>query len=51
MIFKNILKIQTLDILPTLGHSPIAERQIRTIKDTIHKRMKNSDTDQWTDHI
>ena len=27
------------------------ERQIRSIRDMLHKRMKNSDDDQWSDHI
>ena len=32
-------------------HAAFAERQIRTVKDMIHKRLKNSEDDQWTDHI
>ena len=35
----------------TRTHAAFAERQIRTIKDMIHKRMKVSAGDQWTDHI
>ena len=32
-------------------HAAFVERQIRTIKHMLHKRLKNSDNDQWTEHI
>ena len=32
----------------TLNHAPVAERQIRTIKDMIYKRVENTGT-PWTD--
>ena len=31
----------------TLGHAPVAERQLRTIKDMIYKRIENTNKDWW----
>ena len=48
---KQFFKENNITFLITRTHAAFAERQIRTIKDMLHKRMKNSDSDQWTDHI
>jgi hypothetical protein len=48
---KQFFKENNITFLITRTHAAFAERQIRTIKDMIHKRMKNSENDQWTDHI
>ena len=29
----------------------VAERQVRAIKDMLHKRMENSEDQDWVDHI
>ena len=34
----------------TLNHAPVAERQIRTIKDMIHKRVENKGK-PWTESL
>ena len=33
--------------LTTLGHAPVAERQIRTIKDMIYKRIEYTKKEWW----
>ena len=33
--------------LTTRGHAPVAERQIRTFKDMIYKRIENNDKEWW----
>ena len=35
----------------TKTHAPVAERQLRTIKDMLHKRMEHSEDKECTDHI
>ena len=34
----------------TLGHAPVAERQIRTVKDLVYRRIEHNDRD-WVDVI
>ena len=41
--FENV-KIRHLT---TLGHAPVAERQIRTIKDMIYKRIEHNKKEWW----
>ena len=40
-----------IQFLITRTHHAFAERQVRTVKDMLRKRMKDSDDQQWTDHI
>ena len=44
---KQYFENENIRHLTTLGHAPVAERQIRTIKDMIHKRMDHSKKEWW----
>ena len=48
---KQFFQENNITFIITRTHAAFAERQIRTVKDMIHKRLKNSEDDQWTDHI
>ena len=48
---KQFFKENNITFLITRTHAAFAERQIRTIRDMLHKRMRNSDDKQWSDHI
>ena len=45
---QEYLKNNKIKHIITLGHAPVAERQIRTIKDMIYKRVENNGSG-WTD--
>ena len=48
---KQYFMENNIRFLVTRTHAAFAERQIRTVKDMLHKRLEGSDDDQWTDHI
>ena len=48
---KQFFNENNINFLITRTHAAFAERQIRTVKDMLRKRMNNSEDDQWTDHI
>ena len=48
---KQFFSENNINFLITRTHAAFAERQIRTVKDMLRKRMNNSEDDQWTDHI
>jgi hypothetical protein len=50
---KQYLDSQGIKLHTTRGHAPVAERQIRTFKDMLFKRVEasNNDNIQWTDYI
>ena len=48
---NNFFNEQHIRFLTTRTHAGVAERQIRTIKDMLHKRMENSESQDWEDHI
>ena len=62
---KQFFNEQHIRFITTRTHAGVAERQIRTIKDMLHKRMENSDVhgvrharlgytqagQDWVDHI
>ena len=48
---KQLFNEQHIRFITTRTHAGVAERQIRTIKDMLHKRMENSDDKDWVDHI
>ena len=48
---KHFFKENNITFLTTRTHASFAERQIRTIRDMLHKRMKISEDDQCSDHI
>ena len=50
-IINNFLNEQHITFLSTRTHDAIAERQVKTIKDMIHKRIENSENQHWEDHI
>ena len=45
--FKKYFQDEGIRHLTTLGHAPVAERQIRTIKDMIYKRIDQSKQNWW----
>ena len=44
---QKYFKDETIRHLTTLGHAPVAERQIRTIKDMIYKRIEYAKKEWW----
>ena len=48
---KQFFQENNIRFLTTRTHAAFAERQIRTIKDMLRKRLNQSEDDQWTDHI
>lgn len=48
---KQYFDENNIQFLITRTHPAFAERQIRTVKDMLRKRMKDSEDQQWTDHI
>ena len=44
---QKYFKDETIRRLTTLGHAPVAERQIRTIKDMIYKRIEYTKKEWW----
>ena len=48
---KQFFNEQNIRFLSTRTHAAIAERQIKTIKDMLHKRIENSEDNDWEDHI
>jgi len=38
---------EDIRLLTTMGHAPVAERQIRTMKDMIYKRLEGTDKNWW----
>ena len=44
---QKYFKDETIRHLTTLGHAPVAERQIRTIKDMIYKRIEYTKKEWW----
>ena len=42
---------QHITFLSTRTHAAMAERQIKTIKDMLHKRIENSEDKDWEDHM
>ena len=48
---KQFFNEQHIRFITTRTHAGVAERQIRTIKDMLHKRMENSEDQDWVDHI
>ena len=48
---KHFFNENNINSLITRTHAAFVERKIWVIKDMLHKRMKSSDADQWTDHI
>ena len=44
---KEYFENENIRHLTTLGHAPVAERQIRTIKDMIYKRIEHTKTEWW----
>ena len=48
---KQFVNEQHIRFITTRTHAGVAERQIRTIKDMLHKRMENSEDEDWVDHI
>ena len=45
--FKQYFENENIRHLTTLGHAPVAERQIRTIKDMIYKRIEHTKKEWW----
>ena len=45
--FKKYFQDEGIRHLTTLGHAPVAERQIRTIKDMIYKRIDQTKQNWW----
>ena len=48
---KQFFNGQHIRFLTTRTHAGVAERQLRTIKDMLHKRMGNSESQDWSDQI
>ena len=48
---KQFFKEKNIRFLTTRTHAGVAERQIRTIKDMLYKRIDNSEDKDWTGHI
>ena len=48
---KKFFAEQGIRFLITRSHAGVAERQIRTIKDMLCKRMEHSEDKDWADHI
>ena len=46
---KQFSNEQHIRFITTRTHAGVAERQIRTIKDMLHKRMENSEDQDWTE--
>ena len=44
---QKYLEDEGIRHLTTRGHAPVAERQIRTFKDMIYKRIENNDKEWW----
>ena len=49
-ILNNFFNEQHIRFLSTRTHAAFAERQIKTIKDMLHKRIENSEDKDWEDH-
>ena len=47
---KDYLDSVNIKYFFTLGHAPVAERQIRTVKDLVYRRIEHNDRD-WVDVI
>ena len=44
---KKYLQDEGIRLLTTLGHAPVAERQIRTVKSMIYKRIEHTGQNWW----
>ena len=48
---QQFFKEKNIIFITTRTHAGVAERQIRTIKDMLYKRIDNSKDKDWSDHI